>query len=159
MNTNNYDKDILFGDDLLVRTPIAKLNDDNKFELNNDDEIISDSEFNDLLSKLGISKKEEEKTVKVDKDKDKEHFDLEKEFAMEKIKIEYDLLQIARMKFEREKKSWETLMKISEQNFKAEKEEFEAYKEREMKRIYLESQKLVYGCKDFKELFEKYKSQ
>jgi hypothetical protein len=160
MNINSDDKDILFGDDFVVSSPnIAKLNEDNKFELNNtDDDIISDSEFNDLLNKLGISsKKEEPKPVKINKEQ--EQFDIEKEFATEKLRIEYDLLQIARLKFEREKKAWETLKKISEQNLKAEREEFEAYKEREMKRVYLESQKLVDGCKDLKELFEKYKSQ
>lgn len=160
MSRDNYNDDILLGEDFLSSSPnIAKLNEDNKFELNNkDDDIISDSEFNDLLNKLGISsKKEETNNIKVSKEQ--EEFEIEKEFASEKLKIEYELLQIARLKFEREKKAWETLKKISEQNLKAEKEEFEAYKEREMKRIYLESQKLVDGCKDLKELFEKYKSQ
>ena len=159
MNRNSHENDIFYGDDFVTSSPnIAKLNEDNKFELNNNDDIISDSEFNDLLSKLGISNKKEER-ISTKKESNKDEFELEKEFAKEKLRIEYDLLQIERIKFEREKKSWETLMKISEQNLKAEKEEFEAYKEREKKRIYLESQKLVDGCKNLRELFEKYKSQ
>lgn len=157
-------KDILLGDDFVVTIPqFAELDDDNKFILENvDEEVISDKEFSDLLVKLGITESGNDSNNDSNKDpfiEEKEQFEMEKELAREKIKIEFELLSIAKEKFEREKNSWETLKKISEASLKAEKDEFEAYKEREMKKIYLESQKLVDGCKNFKDLFEKYNSQ
>lgn len=160
MNILNEDNDILFGEDFVVsKAQFVELDDDNKFVLDNeDDDVISDQEFEDLLSKLGIKDSNDDFNNK-HVSNDIEQFEMEKKLAYEKIKLEFELLSIAKEKFEREKNSWETLKKISEASLKAEKEEFEAYKEREMKKIYLESQKLVDGCKNFKDLFEKYNSQ
>ena len=55
-----------------------------------------------------------------------------------------------------EKEEWEKFKKLSEESFRAEKKDFENQKQNEMKKMYLETRKLIDSCTNLKEFLEKY---
>lgn len=150
--------DLNFSDDILNnlisnKPSYIELNDDNEFYFDkkdsDDEEVMSDKDFNLLLNKLGIN----EKNNTTDDIEKKENID---DFSLNRIKLEEEILNFERKKFEREKEEWENYKKMSELSLKSEKEEFEKYKEEEIKKLNLETKRILDNCENFRKLFEKY---
>lgn len=132
----------------------VELNDLNQFE-KKQDSLISDDEFNDLLIELGIidSKKNESLS---NKNESENSFEIEKKLAYSKLKVEWDILNYEKTKLKREKEEWEKFKKLSEESFRAEKEDFENLKLNEKKKMYLETRKLIDSCTNLKDFLEEY---
>ncbi len=144
----DFEYDIL--NDLISSKPSnIELDDDNEFYLN-DEDVMSDEDFNTLLNRLGINEKSNLSSEK------KEEIKVEDDLSSSRIKLEEEILNFERKKFEREKQEWEDYKKMSELSLKSEKEAFEKYKEEEIRKINLETKRILDNCEKFKELFEKY---
>lgn len=129
-----------------------ELDDDNEFYFNDDTEedIMSDDDFNLLLSKLGINNdSSDEKKKEINNNDDVV-------FSSSRLKLEEEILNLERKKFEREKQEWENYKKMSEISLKSEKEKFEKYKQEEIRKINLETKRILDNCVEFRKLFEKY---
>lgn len=151
MMNEDYEEDIL--NSLISSKPSnIELDDDNEFYFNDDyeDEVMSDEDFNLLLEKLGINENNDVSSNK------KEEVTIDNDFSMNRIKLEEEILNFERKKFEREKQEWENYQKMSELSLKSEREEFEKYREEEIKKINLETKRILDNCENFRELFEKY---
>lgn len=147
----NFNDDIL--DSLISNKPsYIELNDDNEFyfDRNDKEEIMDDEEFDLLLDKLGINNDSDDKkeTIKEDISND--------DFYSNRIKLEEEILNFERKKFEREKEEWEKYKKMSELSLKSERDEFERYREEEIKKLNLETKRILDNCENFRKLFEKY---
>ena len=101
-------------------------------------------------------KKLYEKFKKETNIKRKEDFEVEKQLAYSKLKVEWDILNYEKAKFKREKEEWEKFKKLSEESFQNEKRDFENLKVNEMKKMYLETRKLIDSCTNLKEFLDKY---
>lgn len=142
----NEELDDFFNDDLLLNIPeFASLNDEEVFEDYSDYEMeednvvtIDDNEFDKILESLGASSKE--------KNSNESLKDIEVEFA--KLKLEREELEQERAIFERQKKEWETLRKLSEESFRAEKEEFAKKIKLEKEKMYLETRGIINSYTD-----------
>ena len=150
--------DFLINDEKFVIPNYVELDDNNEFYhgkiKKQNDSIMTDQEFADLLKDLGIADNVEP-DVKVEKEiKDIEK---EKELVLAKINLEYQLLGLERAKFEKEKLEWEKYKQMSLESFQSEKEEFERYKRLEKEKIYLETKELVSSCKNLGDYLEGYK--
>lgn len=144
----DFEYDIL--NDLISSKPSnIELDDDNEFYLN-DEDVMSDEDFNTLLNRLGINEKSNLSSEK------QEEIKVEDDLSSSRIKLEEEILNFERKKFEREKQEWEDYKKMSELSLKSEKEAFEKYKEEEIRKINLETKRILDNCEKFKELFEKY---
>ena len=132
----------------------VELNELNEFEEKKDN-LISDEEFNDLLIELGIINSSENESLDNKKESEKD-FEAEKKLAYSKLKVEWDILNYEKAKLKREKEEWEKFKKLSEESFRAEKKDFENLKQNEMKKMYLETRKLIDSCTNLKEFLEKY---
>ena len=154
------DNDFNFGQTFEFESNIpnyVELNELNEFETK-EDSLLSDDEFNDLLIELGIinSDKEESLGNKKESEEILDNFEAEKNLAYSKLKVEWDILNYEKAKFKREKEEWEKFKKLSEESFRAEKRDFENLKTNEMKKMYLETRKLIDSCTNLKEFLEKY---
>ena len=144
----DFEYDIL--NDLISSKPSnIELDDDNEFYFN-DEDVMSDEEFNTLLNRLGINEKSNLVSEK------KKEIAVDDELSSNRIKLEEEILNFERKKFEREKQEWEDYKKMSELSLKSEKEAFEKYREEEIRKINLETKRILDNCEKFKELFEKY---
>ena len=132
----------------------VELNELNEFEEKKDN-LISDEEFNDLLIELGIINSSENESLDNKKESEKD-FEAEKKLAYSKLKVEWDILNYEKAKLKREKEEWEKFKKLSEESFRAEKKDFENLKQNEMKKMYLETRKLIDSCTNLREFLEKY---
>lgn len=151
------DNDFNFGQEFEFESNIpnyVELNELNEFE-KKEDSLISDDEFNDLLIELGIINSDKEESLD-NKKISEENFEAEKNLAYSKLKVEWDILNYEKAKFKREKEEWEKFKKLSEESFRAEKRDFENLKVNEMKKMYLETRKLIDSCTNLKEFLEKY---
>ena len=143
-----FEYDIL--NDLISSKPSnIELDDDNEFYLN-DEDVMSDEDFNTLLNRLGINDNSNLNSEK------KEEVTVDDDLSSSRIKLEEEILNFERKKFEREKQEWEDYKKMSEISLKSEKEAFEKYREEEIRKINLETKRILDNCENFKELFEKY---
>lgn len=116
--------------------------------------IMTDQEFAELLTDLGIANNvEESKEAK----KTNSDIDKERELIKAKINVEYQLLNLEKAKLEKEKLEFEKYKKLSEESFQSEKAEFEKYKKLEKEKMYLETKKLVDSCTNLGEYLEGYK--
>ena len=131
----------------------VELNELNEFE-KKEEKLISDDEFNDLLIEFGIINSN--KNESLDNKKVSEDFEVEKKLAYNKLKVEWDILNYEKAKFKREKEEWEKFKKLSEESFQNEKRDFENLKTNEMKKMYLETRKLIDSCTNLREFLEKY---
>jgi len=148
MMNRDFEYDIL--NDLISSKPSnIELDDDNEFYFN-DEDVMSDEEFNTLLNRLGINEKSNLVSEK------KKEIAVDDELSSNRIKLEEEILNFERKKFEREKQEWEDYKKMSELSLKSEKEAFEKYREEEIRKINLETKRILDNCEKFKELFEKY---
>lgn len=144
----DFEYDIL--NDLISSKPSnIELDDDNEFYLN-DEDVMSDEDFNTLLNRLGINDNSNLNSEK------KEEVTVDDDLSSSRIKLEEEILNFERKKFEREKQEWEDYKKMSEISLKSEKEAFEKYREEEIRKINLETKRILDNCENFKELFEKY---
>ena len=144
----DFEYDIL--NDLISSKPSnIELDDDNEFYLN-DEDVMSDDDFNTLLNRLGINDNSNLNSEK------KEEVTVDDDLSSSRIKLEEEILNFERKKFEREKQEWEDYKKMSEISLKSEKEAFEKYREEEIRKINLETKRILDNCENFKELFEKY---
>lgn len=144
----DFEYDIL--NDLISSKPSnIELDDDNEFYLN-DEDVMSDEDFNTLLNRLGINDNSNLNSEK------KEEVTVDDDLSSSRIKLEEEILNFERKKFEREKQEWEDYKKMSEISLKSEKEAFEKYREEEIRKINLETKRILDNCEKFKELFEKY---
>ena len=131
----------------------VELNELNEFE-KKEEKLISDDEFNDLLIEFGIINSN--KNESLDNKKVSENFEVEKKLAYNKLKVEWDILNYEKAKFKREKEEWEKFKKLSEESFQNEKRDFENLKTNEMKKMYLETRKLIDSCTNLKDFLDKY---
>lgn len=173
-------KDDFLMDDLLFHTlNLSDLTDEDSFVEHNDDFVpIDDDEFNNLINGLKSNESTNEeivveaievpevkeiKEVKEEAPKssldlsEKEKFEMEKELAFERLRIEREEFEIEKAKFERYKSEWETLRKLSEESFQAEQVEFERQKQLEKEKMYLETREIINSCASFKEFIDDYK--
>ena len=151
---DDFEYDIL--NNLISSKPSSiELDDDNEFYFNGDTEedVMSDDDFNLLLNKLGINNNSS--TSSFEK-KEEINTNINSDFSSSRIKLEEEILNFERKKFEREKQEWENYKKMSEISLKSEREEFEKYKDEEIRKINLETKRILDNCEKFRELFEMY---
>lgn len=151
---DDFEYDIL--NNLISSKPSSiELDDDNEFYFNGDTEedVMSDDDFNLLLNKLGINNNSS--TSSFEK-KEEINTNINSDFSSSRIKLEEEILNFERKKFEREKQEWEDYKKMSEISLKSEREEFEKYKDEEIRKINLETKRILDNCEKFRELFEMY---
>ena len=156
MNNELEEKDNFSVDEMSFNIPnYVELTDDNEFysgKIKKDtSSIMSDSEFEELLHDLGIiDTPNESVNTSID------DLNREKELVLAKIRLEAQMLNLERKKFEKDKKEWEDYRKLSEESFQVEKEEFEKYKKLQKEKMYLETKELVDSCTNLKDFLEGY---
>lgn len=153
-------KEVFLDDNLLCEIPnnFVQLNDNGEFFSHEDfvdDITISDDEFTDLLNELGIA---DTILQKNDTFSEEEKLKMKKEIEFEytKIRLERDVLESEKAKFEKAKAEWEEQKRLSEENFRLEKEQWEEQKRTEKEKIYLETREIINSCNDFKRYLENY---
>lgn len=155
MNDNFIDDEILFSIPNFV-----ELTDDDEFRKkeNNqeEDEYITDLEFESLLSDLGINMDKTKLDYETYESSANE-MELEEQLMSNKLDLERRLLDYEREKFEREKEEWEKSRKLSEEKLQAQIMEFEKYKKLEKEKMYLETRELISSCTNLSEFLENYK--
>ena len=160
-NATEEDIDIL---ELVDETEpeIVNIEEDSVDDADYDDdpvETMPDEEFDKILKELrltmddSISVKQEPLIEMTAEEKIQTNIDL----ARERIKLERDELEYEREKFARYKAEYETMKKLSEESFQAEKKEFERRKQIEIKKIYLEAREKISSYKTYEEFIEEYK--
>ena len=156
----NFDEDIL--NELILNVPShMELNDNNEFEFSKDENVMSDEDFDSLLKKLGINEDDEQvNPMSVNSFSNEKKLEYNSndnnDVMLNRIELERELLRLEREKFECEKKEWENYKRISELSLQSAKDEFEKYRENEIKRMDLETKRIANGCANLKELFENY---
>ncbi len=167
-DTLNVAQDDFFDETLLFeKTDFIDLDDEDDFsssDLSQDISKLEDNEFDDFLEKLVTSPAEDTELPypkvldsNADLTEERKAFEIEKELAYEKIRLEKEQLEQDKAKFARYKDEWESLKKLSEASFQAEKDEYEKQKQLEKEKRDLETKEIINSCVNFKQFLEKYK--
>lgn len=155
-------KDDFFEDDFFAVPHFVELDENNDFSdietLNEEKTVMDDEEFDRVIKSLIANDKEtKEDNENLSLDEERSKFEIEKELAYEKLRLEKEELEQEKAHFARYRKEWETLKKLSEESFQAEKEEYEKQKQLEKEKMYLETKEIINSCANFNEFLENYK--